>query len=147
MYVEDLGEYRYNGRFALPGVRAIGWLALGQPFPTGELSALVVEKLAWLATMKPINQMRGFHRCEFCTRAEVSIKVEGVERLLGSAEIWVPVGGELFASPDLLVHYIRDHQYLPPQPFVDAVQALDLRSWDPPRDYGLELYRQSLKQR
>jgi len=144
MYIQDLGEYRYNGRFPLRGVRAVGWLSSGQPFRTGVSAPQFLDKLEWLSAMRPINQMRGFHRCEFCAEPEITVVVEGAERTLGSAEIWVPGVDHLFAAPDLLFHYVRDHAYDPPESFLDAVERLDLRSWDPPRDYGLELYRRSL---
>lgn len=147
MFLKDLGEYKYNNRFVLPGVQSVGWLVVGAPFRTGTLPSEVVEKLKWLAALRPVNQMRGFHRCELCTRAKPQIEVEGVVRVLGSAEIWVPGHVELFAAPDLIIHYIQDHQYMPPAVFVDAVKSVDLRTWQPPRDYGLALCRKVLQQR
>lgn len=147
MYIEDLGEYRYNDRFVLPGVRGVGWLTLGRTFSLGETAPRIIQKLSWLAAMKPVNQTRGFHRCAFCAQGEIPVAAEGVERFLGSAEIWVPGKDELFASPDLIVHYVLDHRYSPPESFLDAVENVDLGAWNPPRDYGLELYRQSLERR
>ncbi len=42
---------------------------------------------------------------------------------LGSAEIWVIANdGKIFACPDLILHYIVDHNYLPPEEFIEAVE-------------------------
>lgn len=146
MYIEDLGQYRYNGRFPLPGVCAVGWLSPAYAFPAEQLRLVgFLDKLTRLAAQKHVNQTRGFHRCEFCTQAEIGVESGGVERLLGAAEIWVPGPNKLFAAPDLVVHYVRDHRYVPPPTFVDAVTTLDLATWNPPRDLGLALYRRSLE--
>jgi hypothetical protein len=149
MYFEDLSEYRYNGRFALPGVLAVGWLTASQPHEQGDISSALGDKTAVLAATKPVNQARGFHRCDLCAAqgkpgGEISVSISGVERVLGSAEVWIPGKGLLFASPDLIVHYIREHRYLPPKPYLDALGDLDLANWDPPKDWGLDLYRASL---
>jgi hypothetical protein len=42
---------------------------------------------------------------------------------LGSAEIRVFAVGVIYAAPDLVFHYVRDHEYKPPQTFIDAVIA------------------------
>jgi hypothetical protein len=49
---------------------------------------------------------------------------DGVERLLGTAEIHVSGGGiywMMYAAPTLIYHYILRHDYLSPQEFLDAV--------------------------
>jgi hypothetical protein len=53
--------------------------------------------------------------------------------LLGSAEIWVPALGQavIYAAPDLIYHYVKEHRYLPPADFINAVlSACDGRDWD-----------------
>ena len=52
--------------------------------------------------------------------------------LLGSAEVWVPGSGEVcaYAAPDLVIHYISVHRYLPPDVFLQAVMRADAGAWD-----------------
>jgi hypothetical protein len=41
---------------------------------------------------------------------------------LGSGEFRITSSnGATFVAPDLIVHYIADHAYLPPQEFLEAV--------------------------
>jgi len=48
--------------------------------------------------------------------------LDGKELLLGSAEIEIKdPSGQLYVVPDLIYHYITEHQYLPPPEFVRAV--------------------------
>ena len=126
MYYPDLSTYEYETPRALLRVRNVGWLDGDHPFPKGPLPAGVVERLRWLRDLRSVRQMRGCHVCEICG-------VEWIRRedplvILGSAEIWVPDGPRnYFSAPDLIIHYIEEHEYLPPQEFVDAVRVLDSR--------------------
>jgi hypothetical protein len=44
---------------------------------------------------------------------------------LGSAEIRVPgANGRIYAAPDLIYHYMKDCNYLPPREFLEAIEAL-----------------------
>lgn len=43
-------------------------------------------------------------------------------RCLGSAEIDVVGDQQVLAAPDLIVHYVVDHSYQPPEQFVRAVE-------------------------
>ncbi len=46
----------------------------------------------------------------------------GCSHLLGAAEIHVDGGGgAAFAAPSLIVHYVTEHEYLPPVEFREAV--------------------------
>jgi hypothetical protein len=71
--------------------------------------------------------MRGYHVCEFCdlpVGTFITCQFQGEEIKLGSAEIRVfGSNGRIFASPDLIFHYVRDHHYLPPESFIQAVLA------------------------
>ncbi|WP_433609016.1 hypothetical protein ACQP2P_37095 [Dactylosporangium sp. CA-139114] len=49
-----------------------------------------------------------------------------------TAEIGVPADGNTaYAAPRLVGHYVIDHGYRPPQPFIDAVLASDPHSSRP----------------
>jgi hypothetical protein len=57
--------------------------------------------------------------------------VDGEQFFLGSAELWVPASdGSIFAAPNMIVHYVEMHGYLPPPAFVLAVERCP-REWDP----------------
>ena len=69
--------------------------------------------------------MRGYSRCELCSQpAEwpITVTSNGKSINLGSAEIRViSKNDKIYASPNLIFHYIVNHQYLPPPEFIDAV--------------------------
>jgi len=71
-----------------------------------------------------VRQSRGFHICPFCEERKLGIPVPigGKSLTLGSAEIEIAdKQGNVYVAPDLIFHYIADHQYLPPQEFIVAV--------------------------
>jgi hypothetical protein len=41
----------------------------------------------------------------------------------------------MFASPNLIVHYIEAHGYLPPKEYLEALECVDVENWKPSRDY------------
>jgi hypothetical protein len=46
-------------------------------------------------------------------------------------DLYVPANQVIYVAPELIVHYIDAHQYLPPQVFIDAVLACpEMRSMD-----------------
>ena len=112
---------------------AIGWLE-GVPIPTGEVPVNFSDKLTCLVETRRANMMRGYHICTYCPDTDTEFVVETLEGRalhLGSAEIWV-LGNDdtVFCAPNLIVHYVRDHGYKPPDDFVDAV----MRCADAPGD-------------
>jgi hypothetical protein len=89
----------------------IGWLSHRHEFPTGSIDDEILNKLR---AYPIVNRCRGFHPCDFCE-----------ENVFGNGEIHViSNGGVEFRSPQMLIHYIEFHSYLPPQPFLDAVIGL-----------------------
>jgi hypothetical protein len=84
--------------------------------------------------------MRGFHVCELCPRSAddmwpwppLSVQEEEGEFFVGSAEIRVPAGdGTTFAAPDMIIHYVTEHGYRPPDSFLDALVVLDVPGTSP----------------
>jgi hypothetical protein len=109
----------------------VGWLDRKHPYTTGKVSDALLEKIA-IACLSPVAVMRGYHPCEFCPiltnltdlTESMPPKVERQEQLrfLGDAEIWIPSSLHLvFRAPTLIHHYVKDHGYLPPQSFLEAV--------------------------
>jgi hypothetical protein len=105
MYYPDLTPYTYqHGGPALN----VGWLSRDKPYPKGIVSDEFLKKLK---ALKPINLMRGSHRCEFCDHALI----------FGNGEIHVTEEGITYAAPTLIAHYVEAHYYKPPDKFVRAV--------------------------
>ena len=130
MFFDDLSEYQYPC-FGLDLSKGhylnVGWLDEGHSYPQGSMSPSLVEKLRKLAA-SPVNPMRGIHACPFCGKGYPEpLKLLGTAReiWLGCAEIETPgSNGRIYRSPNLVIHYIEEHSYLPPQEFLDALEAL-----------------------
>ena len=132
----------------------VGWLEPGHEFPTvgadglGQdpdqhwgsdldsdsdadpaLDPVFWQNLITLAADHAVALTRGVHGCRFRHLFEADFQygaVYGTRLLyLGSAEIRVVAAdGRRLTAPTLVVHYIRDHCYRPPELFVEAVRAL-----------------------
>ncbi|WP_375771213.1 hypothetical protein NR798_10020 [Archangium gephyra] len=112
MYFPDMGEECMVG--AGPGLRAVGWLDIEHPYTRGTVEPAFLEalqrhvKTAWAPLV-----MAGPHFCQFCAE-----KPRG-----GAGNVWIPSEHHLFIAPELIVHYIADHGYRPPDAFIEAVLA------------------------
>lgn len=140
MHIPDLSPYRHHECDDLVGVLAVGWLSKAHAFTEGPVSPLLLKKLTLLAIFKSINFTREGHRCDFCGIDFPAAEDGGIIRLLGSAEIWIPGQNVLYAAPNLIVHYVAVHRYLPPDAFLRSLESLDVDEWSPPRDY-LSIHR------
>ncbi len=131
MYMPDLSTYRYWKR-AREDVLAVGWLSKEHSFTRGPVDGEVRAKLTQLAVHKSSQRTRGIHRCEFCAEEEIWLQApDGAEEMLGTAEVWIPGVGVMYAAPNLIVHYVIVHEYQPPQVYLDALRALDYATWVP----------------
>ena len=110
-FFEDLTTYSYNSQNTPePGVLNVGWLGEGHDFSADRVSDEFIAALKELC-LRPILLHRGVHPCEFCTD---SVTGNGQIRVLHSNGNW-------YSAPTLVHHYVVEHQYLPPQDFIDAV--------------------------
>jgi hypothetical protein len=119
MWISDMGSVSIVAKG--DHVRAVGWLALGKPFPQGRVSPDFATRLREFARLANHSSdalsfpaFGGFHTCEFCQKANDS-------RNLG-----VPYGDVLFVAPAMIAHYVEVHSYRPPQEFMSAVAAAPL---------------------
>jgi hypothetical protein len=131
-FYPDLTAYSYRRHRAFANVQTVGWLDRDYSFPRGEVFDSVLEKLRTIMLGSQIvdarvNQTRGIHPCGFCGADEFE-DTDFYERLnVGSVEIWIPnCAGGFFASPSMIIHYIREHKYLPPSPFLTSVTGFDM---------------------
>lgn len=125
-FIPDLAPYDYVK--GAPPALCVGWLDPMHQFTAGACPRDARDRLVALART-PSNVMRGYHLCLFCSPPrEDMLRVEdpneqGCFAWLGHAEIWVEgADGTRYAAPTLVVHYIDEHEYLPPRDFIDAVR-------------------------
>jgi hypothetical protein len=135
MFLRDLEPYRYGVPEPLKDVLAVGWLSKISDYTQGVAPPGFVDVLAKLLSTHRVNQTRGYHVCEFCSKSPLTCHSPAGRKItLGSAELWIPSvadSGPIYASPDLIHHYVTEHHYRPPNDFIDAVMsARDTPDWD-----------------
>ena len=107
MYFKDLQEVEQH--FGVVMVK-VGWLDKGQPYTEGVAPVEFVEKMKQM----PFTLFtKGFHTCPFCGNAT------------SSCQYLIKISGKKYYDvPQMIVHYMEEHNYLPPQEFMDAVMKL-----------------------
>lgn len=132
-YCPDLTPYEYGPSQIPDGFEAfnLGWLEPEHDVPTseGEPDPQLVDKLVTIAADHRAAVMRGFQRCWLPHPDGEDFPFESVWNgrtlFLGNSEIHVVASdGRLLAAPALVLHYIRDHHYRPPEDFIEAVKAM-----------------------
>ena len=102
---------------------AVGWLDRRRAFPTGPTS-LDFRLRLWGFCREPfvVGQTGAVQPCPVC--GQIVQTVGGGETLvLGSAEIRVIGDTDIYAAPNLIYHYVVEHQYRPPDEFIQAVMT------------------------
>lgn len=121
-YYPDLSPYEYGPDPV--GACNVGWLDEDYPFPTGPTTTAFHERLLVHCRFEfTVLHALGFHDCQFCSSPEPWVKVPwGDEQIsLGNGEIRVIGTDVVYAAPTLIHHYVVDHNYQPPEEFVEAV--------------------------
>lgn len=113
MFIEDLSTRAYfaHGQYA----RAVGWLETDHPYQQGTVPVRFLARLKQHVdtAYQPVLFM-GFHECSLCQEGD---------RKAGLRNLLIPTERLLYVAPEMIVHYIEDHGYQPPQEFVEAVMA------------------------
>jgi hypothetical protein len=123
----DLSQWDNFASESAPVLQAVGWLARGHPYNTGEVSEQFFEKLCRLLNnpWEPFASA-GMHFCDFCTftGGNGSGQYKG-HKISGASShiLFIPADHQIYVAPESIAHYIDAHQYLPPQEFIDAVLA------------------------
>ena len=68
-----------------------------------------------------VRPTRGWHNCELCHPEPISPRAGNQLRSFGTAEIRVFYQGRIYAAPNLIYHYVTEHNYQPPDEFIEAV--------------------------
>jgi hypothetical protein len=93
-------------------LRAVGWLSTDESFSRGTAPEAFVKSLRNnVASACQLLAFGGFHTCELC----------GAYRSAGN--LWVPTPDVVYVAPEMIVHYVVDHSYLPPEEFRHAIDA------------------------
>jgi len=129
MYFEDLTSYSYRLPFKLENVQNVGWLDSKHPYKHGSssdefllsLRRIICEQ--GITTNCHVNIVRGIHACNLCKSENIEIVCNRENVILGMSEIWIPNLYGYYAAPSMILHYVVDHGYRPPQCYIDAVIA------------------------
>lgn len=125
-YYADLTPYEYYMSSNEGNILNVGWLEKGNDFPKGSVDDEVTERIFELCK-SPVRRMRGYQECMLCSDPPYPIvEVRNNEEIiLGSAEIRVRgKNGFIYASPNMIYHYIVKHSYLPPDEFINSLLGL-----------------------
>lgn len=130
MYLSDLSlhPYKYSPLEEGIVVLSVGWLDNSHEYEQGEVSSVFLERL-WRFCPELLIGKMGYHRCPFCVHPAYPIRVRwGAEEIpLGSAETRIfGSGNKVYASPNLIYHYVSQHHYRPPAEFIQAVLSCPL---------------------
>lgn len=123
-YYKDLSSYEYIKTKAKKSILNVGWLDKEHSFSKGKIDSVLLEIILSFCK-KAINKTRGYHLCPFCDEPSFgfAVEFENEKIKLGSGEIWLKgEEGKVYAAPDLIYHYIKDHGYVPPEAFLIAVK-------------------------
>jgi len=128
-YIQDIlqrhgRDYTPNGQTILN----VGWLESGHDFPAGDPPPGFVDALAVLCVEHTQALTRGWQDCCFCTAEDYeypsTFDIGGETHSIGHGEVRViSKSGPILSAPDLVVHYVDRHRYLPPPEFIEAVLA------------------------
>lgn len=94
-------------------LRAIGWLERGRDYPSGSISKTVYDRLAELLSdpFQPVVVM-GPHECDLC---------QFPGQHMGQTNLFIPGDGFIYVCPELILHYVEAHWYIPPEAFCSSV--------------------------
>ena len=142
MKYSDFSEYSYCGKE--PNTYNIGWLENTRKFNKGRVPDQVLFKL-WEYIKCPFREKRGvyWNKTLDMFPQYFKAKYNGYEIPLGDAEIRV-IDEEnkcVYAAPNLVLHYIMNHHYLPPKEFLNAVMYGPKPNSDKYSEYIMKLYK------
>lgn len=122
MYYPDLEFTSEENNYYIPNKTAvyIGWLEPSEEEPTtGETSEDFKERIREICEGEQFleESHRGWHMCPLCASGRSSRTF-----LISSS-----VEDKFYYFPGMVHHYVSEHNYKPPEEFVEAVMALNLK--------------------
>ncbi|MCB0121227.1 MAG: hypothetical protein KDE58_03225 [Caldilineaceae bacterium] len=119
-YYPDLTHYQYRTDRLEDKTVNVGWLSNQRTYSEGETSPDFCARLLLLCKGL-VNPTRGWHNCEFCESSPFDPRFGNPLKPFGSAEIRVFYQDKVYAAPNLIYHYVTQHNYKPPEEFIEAV--------------------------
>ncbi|MFJ8434495.1 hypothetical protein ACIQ9P_24665 [Kitasatospora sp. NPDC094019] len=118
----DGSPYEYRS-FPLPMI-SIGWLGRAQGLQSEGSEPLAAAEFDVLKrlSVRPGSVTLGVHECELCPEGE---EFEGN----GEYRYYFD-DGNVYSAPVMILHYVEDHGYSPPRPFVDCLRRSTPLRWD-----------------
>lgn len=115
----NVGEVYLPAEFEL---FAVGWIEEAD-FTTGDVPEEFIEALIVALPTKIVpDGTRGLHTCTLCEVIMPKVGWKGKQvNGQGHGHYLVRYEKAVYMAPALLLHYILDHHYCPPQVFCDAV--------------------------
>ncbi|MFG2046239.1 hypothetical protein ACGFIW_02255 [Micromonospora sp. NPDC048935] len=118
----DLSPYEYR-TFPLP-MRSVGWLGckygvqgVGASKVTRYESELLIS-----ASWRLSSLTLGTHECEFCREGPV---------FEGNGEYhYYTQAGDVYSAPMMILHYVEEHGYHPPEAFLKGLADTNTLVWD-----------------
>ena len=136
MHFVDLDPCRYReGEFDARNwhapLLAVGWLEHPHPFRRGPVQEDLLPRLVTMcgqaSDLSAARAFGGLHVCSICKAEGARLAASPIP--MSHTNLFVPGDGVVYLAPGGIVHYIEEHSYAPPEPFVRAVRACpDLRS-------------------
>jgi hypothetical protein len=123
VYYPDLSVYTLVNAETDVTILTVGWLHKDYSFSQCQLSDAFKSRLLKFC-LNPIRFSFGKYVCHLCSNSSSNpvVSGDGLSSELGSAEIIVcGIKGKLYLCPDLIYHYVTEHNYCPPTEFVQAV--------------------------
>ena len=142
MHYKDLSKYTYmsflNDKRIPNDSLNVGWLEKSVPYTKGNVeNESFIEKIFEIVFCEEkIHLTRGFQPCTFCNNFDEKLGVElpivinwnDKKLKLGSGILVIENEGKRYVFPDLIIHYISAHDYLPPKEFIDAVMKYKIKA-------------------
>lgn len=112
-YFKDLTPFEYGPHECPAGAEVVnvGWLGC-RVETEGSTPVGFFAKLKHLVDTTLNTRYRGMHCCEICNK--VPGPANGQIQVQGEGNRW-------YVAPAMIAHYVADHNYRPPQEFIDAV--------------------------
>jgi hypothetical protein len=131
---QDMSECNFSSDQDI-SVLNVGWLSSSVSYTTGNIYDDFIKKLRRLVVnsesspFKPIVwRSRGQDSCPLCLLRDFVLEDNENTEILGSSEFFIPCYSKknsYFISPSLIYHFIADHNYLPPEQFINSVMAIN----------------------
>lgn len=129
-YFPELSVYeRYISPYKLSGVLNVGWVDVFGDIPRRQPSDALLACLSdVLESVSPFIPFMGPDReLPHCLQCGEIKYTRSSGSFIRNSELWIPAGDLIYASPLSIVHSIREHQYCPPDEYIECLMSVDLR--------------------